>query len=138
MWWRYAIVVGTLSGCEWGGGTDFTGNLIVPDAKKVVSADARKPDAAVPMDAPPDSPATQGGGGHALLTEVALAGTGAEFIELANPTAQTIDLAHYYLSDNGNYWKLPVGAASVGLSQGDFIAQFPAGAMLAQIGRAHV
>ncbi|MEP6861953.1 MAG: lamin tail domain-containing protein [Deltaproteobacteria bacterium] len=129
MWWRIAILVAGISGCEWGGGSDFTGNLVVPDAKK--SADARKPDAPpVPIDAPPDS-ATMQGSGHLLLTEVALGGAGAEFIELANPTTQAVDLSHYYLSDNGNYWKLPVGTASVGLSQGDFIAQFPAGAMLA-------
>ena len=114
-------------GCEWGGGTDFTGNLAVADAKKS-NADARKPDAAI--DAPHDSATTQSTA-HVLLTEVALAGAGAEFIEVANPTTQPIDLTHYYLSDNGNYFKLPAGTSAVGLSQGDFIAQFPAGAMLA-------
>lgn len=121
--WRFAIVVGVIGGCEWGGGTDFSGNLVVPDGKKV-TADARKPDAS--SDAPPDAPTSTG---HLLLTEVALGGTGAEFIEIANPTASTIDLSHYYLSDNGDYFRLPVGVPTV--SQGDFIAQFPAASTIA-------
>jgi len=124
---RIAIVVVLVSGCEWGGGTDATGNLVGPDAKRAMG-DARKPDAAV--DGPPDGATTQSTG-HVLLTEVALGGAGAEFIELANPTTQAVALANYYLSDNGNYFKLPAGAAGVGLSQGDFIAQFPAAATLA-------
>jgi len=120
--WRFAILVGVLAGCEWGGGPDFTGNVVIPDAKKV-SADARKPDAA-----PPDAP-TMAATGHLLLTEVALAGAGQEFIEIANPTPAAIDLSHYYLADNGDYWKLPAGVPNV--SQGDFIAQFPAASTIA-------
>lgn len=123
---RIATVVVLVSGCEWGGGTDATGNLVGPDAKKA-SVDARRSDAA--LDAPPDG-ATQSTR-HVLLTEVALGGAGAEFIELANPTTQTLQLANYFLSDNGNYFKLPAGVAAVGLSQGDFIAQFPVAATLA-------
>jgi len=94
----------------------------------------------------PDAPAIDGGGDgggtdaaaidapasmhtdHLLLTEVALAPTGGEFIEIANPTTTTFQLDHYYLSDNGNYFTLPTGTTTI--DSGDFIAQFPAGAAL--------
>ena len=101
--------------------------------------DAAKPpvDAAMgSVDAPgatgmPDAPSGGGGltGTQLLLTEVVLAPTTQEFIEIANPTAQTVDLSTYYLSDNGNYFRLPAGAPT--LDTGDFIAKFPAGATIA-------
>ena len=121
---RWFAIVAAVSGCEWGGGTDATGNLRATDAAKSV-ADARKLDAVTAIDAAPDGAAAPQ---HLLLTEIALAGTGAEFIEIENPAPQPVDLSRYYVSDNGNYFKLPAGTPAI--SQGDFIAQFPTGSML--------
>lgn len=78
-------------------------------------------------DAAVDSP----GGSTAaalVITEVVLAPSTGEFIEIANPTGQTVDLSTYYLSDNGNYFKLPAGAPPVDAN--DFIAKFPTGATI--------
>ena len=95
-----------------------------------------RPDAPAP-DAPPDSPLPDGrvcpspgaAGPHLLLSEVTLSPAGGEFIELVNPTGATVDLSTYYLSDNGNYWKLPASTPNLGAA--DFIARFPAGATIA-------
>jgi hypothetical protein len=73
-----------------------------------------------------DAPAATAG--HLLLTEVALAPPGAEFVEIHNPGTSAVSLAHYYLADNGDYWKLPAGAPNINIS--DFIVQFPATAMI--------
>lgn len=71
-------------------------------------------------------------GAALLLSEIALSPTAGEFVEIVNPTTQAVDLSTYYLSDNGNYFKLPAGTPT--LSSADFIAQFPAGAMIAPSG----
>lgn len=63
-----------------------------------------------------------------LLTEVVLAPTPGEMIEIANPGTAAVDLSTYYLSDAGSYFRLPAGAPA--LDSGDFIAKFPAGAMI--------
>src|SRR5690348_4476419 len=72
--------------------------------------DAR-PDGQQPIDAqPPDTGScfiAGTPGMHLLLSEVCLSPSGSEFIEITNPTGATVDLSTYYLSDNGNYWKLP-------------------------------
>lgn len=60
---------------------------------------------------------------HLLLTEVALSPTGGEFIEITNPGSTDVSLADYYLSDSGEYWKLPAGVPAITAS--DFIAEFP-------------
>ncbi len=59
-----------------------------------------------------------------LLSEITLAPTGSEYIEIVNPTAFAVPLANLYLSDNGNYFKLPAGAPT--LTSGDFLIKFPA------------
>lgn len=83
-----------------------------------------------PVTSMPDAPGGGGPTGTSLvLTEVVLAPTTQELIEIANPTAQTVDLSTYYLSDNGNYFRLPAGAPT--LDTGDFIVKFPAGATIA-------
>ncbi len=96
-----------------------------PDAK------ATGDDAAVsPM---PD--ATTGGGGGSsslLLTEVVLAPSAGEFIEIANPSNTAVDLSSYYVSDNGSYWRLPGGFTVIDST--DFLAKFPAGASIAAHG----
>jgi hypothetical protein len=101
---------------------------------------------AIPMESPADSGAnpdhtgsgsgsgsgsdtnTGSGSGSAaavplLLSEVSLGPAGHEFIEIVNPTAFAVSLDHVYLSDNGNYFKLPAGAATI--QSGDFIVRFP-------------
>ncbi|MEO8699005.1 MAG: lamin tail domain-containing protein [Kofleriaceae bacterium] len=64
-----------------------------------------------------------------LITEVVLAPSTGEFVEIANPTAQTVDLSTYYLADAGVYFQLPAGAPTV--DQNDFIVKFPVGASIA-------
>ncbi|CAN5333134.1 hypothetical protein BH11MYX1_BH11MYX1_30350 [soil metagenome] len=59
-----------------------------------------------------------------LLSEVTLAPTGSEYIEIVNPTGFAVPLANLYLCDNGNYFKLPAGAPT--LTSGDFLVKFPA------------
>jgi len=78
------------------------------------------------VDSPIDTPVT--GGPHLLLSEVVLAPATSEFVEVVNPTASAVDLSTYYLSDSGNYFRLPTGGAAV--DAGDFIVQFPAGATI--------
>lgn len=56
-----------------------------------------------------------------------LAPTTGEFIEIANPTALSVALEHYYLSDSGNYFRVPNTAT---VDQTDFIVKFPAGATI--------
>ena len=76
----------------------------------------------------PDPDGAPGGSGVLLITEVVLAPTTGEMIEIANPTDQTIDLERYYLSDSGNYFRVPATAT---VDQTDFIVKFPPGATIA-------
>lgn len=79
-------------------------------------------------------------GSHVLMTEIGVRGwNGAgtlndstEFIEIYNPTSNTIDLSKYYLSDVNGYKALPVaGNVDVAQSSTDFACKFPAGATIA-------
>ena len=99
-----------------------------PDAPPI---DASPPDASPPDASPPDAMIT-GTATSLLLSEVQLAPSGGEFIEIVNPTSQPVALDHYYLTDNGNYWKLPSGAQT--LDTGDFIVKFKAGSSIAAHG----
>jgi len=63
-----------------------------------------------------------------LLTEVVLAPSTGELIEIANPNAQAVDLSTYYVADAGLYFRIPGGAPV--LDTADFIAKFPAGASI--------
>jgi len=58
-----------------------------------------------------------------LLSEISLGPAGHEFVELVNPTGFAVPLYDLYLSDNGNYFKLPAGSTT--LTSGDFIVKFP-------------
>lgn len=58
-----------------------------------------------------------------LLSEITLAPTGSEFIEIVNPAGFAVPLANLYLCDNGNYFKLPAGVPALG--SGDFLVKFP-------------
>ncbi len=133
---RVLHILVLVAGCEWGGGPGPGAAAAgpVPDAAGHDASHGR--DAAIDAivdgapDAPPDGQMMTGE--HLLLTEVALTPTGAEFVEIFNPTAQAVDLSHYYLSNHGNYFKLPAGAPV--LPSGHFVVQFKAGASLAANG----
>lgn len=62
---------------------------------------------------------------HLVLSEITLAPSTGEFIEIYNPTNDVIDLQGYYLADNSGYAGLPEGGLMIAL--GDFIVSFPAG-----------
>lgn len=122
---RLPLIVLVLGACATGGRTESS-----PDSG---STPDPTPDSAVqptpdtPGQTEPDSgqqqPATA-----LMITEVALAPTGGEFIEIANLTSQTVDLSTYYLSDSGNYFRLPAGAI---VDSSDFIIRFNAGSTIA-------
>lgn len=73
---------------------------------------------------------------HLLITELVVSAT-AEYMEIANPTAQTVDLSTYYLSEqqdyNGvaDYYRVPQGAGFDPRQSTDYIVRFPAGATIA-------
>jgi hypothetical protein len=117
-----------LGGCATGGHVDEAPDAAPrPDAlggtvDGPVAPDVDAP--TTPIDAPPPA-----GAAALLLTEVVLAPSTGELVEIANPTSQTVDLSTYYLSDSGAYFRLPAGAPTV--DQSDFIVRFPAGATIA-------
>lgn len=107
-----ATVAATLIvGCEWNSASTPADAHAGGDARRRVDAGD---------DADNDGATASG---HLLLSEITLAPAGSEFIEITNPTAQAIPLADTYLSDNGNYFKLPLGSPTV--AAGDFIVKFP-------------
>jgi hypothetical protein len=71
---------------------------------------------------------------HLLISEVGTQPAGGEFIEIYNPTAASVDLTDYYLSDNALYHGIAAGQpfnpvlATAGT---DFLVQFPSGTTLA-------
>lgn len=69
---------------------------------------------------------------HLVISEVVLAPDAGEFIEIYNPTDQTVDLITYYLTNNSKYWRVPAGG--VGIESGDFTVRFPAGATIEPFG----
>lgn len=116
-----------MSACASAGGSaeqvDAAKHVDAPETPDVDAPVGPHPDAATPIDG-----MVMATGAHLLLSEICLAPTPNELIEIVNPTNQTIDLAKYYVSDNGTYWKLPGALAS--LDSGDFIARFPNGATI--------
>lgn len=70
-----------------------------------------------------------GGPAHLLLSEVVTAPTIGEYLEIVNPTNTAVDLSNYYVSDSGNYFRLPAEVPTMGAS--DFLARFPAGSTIA-------
>jgi hypothetical protein len=70
-------------------------------------------------------------GSPVLLSEVVLAPTGGEMVEIVNTSPDVVDLSNYFLSDNGNYWRIPTGFQIPGTDGiNDFVAQFPAGTLM--------
>lgn len=84
--------------------------------------------------APLDSDAAPLARRHLLITEVKITGDGTEFVEIYNPTEQSISLADHYLADDADYALLP-GAFGSGprpaTINSDFIARFPSDATIA-------
>jgi len=75
---------------------------------------------------------------HLLVSEVAVAGTPVEFVEIYNPTTEPVDLSKYYLTDAwyeappaapSGYYQLPSGLFQI-TTNTDFCSRFPAGAMI--------
>jgi hypothetical protein len=92
----------------------------------------QQPDPDGPATVDPDGPTppdtnTTPAGASLLISEVALTPAGGEFIEIINPTSSTVSLTDYYLSDSGNYFRLPAGTT---VAQSDFIIKFNAGASI--------
>lgn len=94
-----------------------------PDAAAAGDATPVPPDAAPPDAGPPAAAAAP-----LLLSELVLAPTGGEFIELVNPTTSPVDLSRYYLTDVPTYFPIPAGTQT--LDSSDFVARFPAGATI--------
>ncbi len=72
-----------------------------------------------------------------LLSEIVVTPTAGEFIEIHNPTGETVDLTNYYLTDATYapggvfYYNIVTGADAGGGGYGDFHARFPDGATIA-------
>ncbi len=73
-----------------------------------------------------------------LLSEIAVTPTNGEFVEIFNPTAQTVDLSNYYVTDAesntqtalAHYYNLPTGQNHGKCDGFDFHVRFPAGATI--------
>ena len=107
------------------------------DATQRTDATIRSADGA-PIDAPVDANIADAPpvGGHLLLTEIVASPLLLSFIEIYNPTTQTIGLEHYYLSDSNRYPYVPgVFGAGPALQDeifdlSDFVIKFPEGATI--------
>lgn len=70
--------------------------------------------------------------GHLIFTEIVLQPSAGEYVKIKNPTASSVDLSNYYITDatdgaNGKYYyKITDGADFWSGSGSDFIARFPA------------
>ncbi len=122
---RRFLVLGALAGCATGIRMDApvdADSSVPPDGATGHGSDAGTntegsgSGSGAGITAPPTVPL--------LLSEITLAPTGSEYIEIVNPTAFAVPLANLYLCDNGNYFKLPAGAPI--LTSGDFLIKFPA------------
>ena len=97
----------------------------MPDANMGAGSDGS-------MTPPPGDGAPPQTSAKLLLTEIVLAPSTGELIEIGNPGGTPIDLAGYYLSDAGAYFRVPTGTPTVDST--DFIVKFPAGAQIAAHG----
>jgi hypothetical protein len=64
-------------------------------------------------------------GSPLLLSEVVLTPDAGEMIEIVNTSTDDVDLTTYYLSDSGNYYRMPLDKT---VDATDFIVKFPDGA----------
>lgn len=123
---RVFVVILASAGCAEGvlapSNGDDAGGAELPDA-----GDGSGSDGSTTNPPPGDGPPPQTGA-KLLLTEIVLAPSTGELIEIANPGSTPIDLAGYYLSDSGGYFRVPAGSPTVDST--DFIVKFPAGAQI--------
>lgn len=124
MRYRVLLVILASAGCAEGvmapnNNGDDDGNAM-PDAGGGSGSDGSMT-TPPPGDGPPPQTSSK-----LLLTEVVLAPSTGEFIEIANPGSTAVDLSGYYLSDSGAYFRVPAGTPTVDST--DFIVKFPAGA----------
>src|SRR5215831_11144558 len=87
-----------------------------------------QPDAPPPIDASPVDGPPAGIAAHLLLTEIVVAPSAAEMIEIYNPTNAPIGLANYYVADRADYYAIVTGTLPAVAS--DFAARFPANAQI--------
>lgn len=113
--WFACLSVGLLGGCE--------KLLDIRDPVPGVIDGGSDDDASTDAGLSPSSPL--------LLSEVVLAPSAGEMIEIVNTANQEVDLSAYYLTDSGRYYTLPVQAS---VQTSDFIVKFPVGAKLAEHG----
>jgi len=66
---------------------------------------------------------------HLLISEVVTRPSGAEMIEITNPTRSAIDLSDYLLSDSHLYYKIATNEFTTA-SGSDFAARFPSGSII--------
>jgi hypothetical protein len=135
-------LLAVLAICAGGCATAYSGDTA--DAHRAADAadsDTAHHDAAVTT--PHDAPGSGSGSGSnpmfedaavqanqtLLLSEILL--DGKEFVEIVNPTTAAVTLTNYYLSDSGDYYKLPAFGASITVDTGDFIVRFPSGSSIA-------
>lgn len=113
------LVVAGLCACARGAANTSTD--AAPTDARVGDGDEEKIDAPKRIDAP------IGTGAALLLTEVVLTPSGGEYVEITNPNDVPYSLGSYYLSDAGNYFRLPTGPT---IDTADFIVKFPQGATI--------
>jgi len=121
---RVLAVALVLAACATGSRLDEAPDAARPDGSTAGIDAPAADDAPVGSDAP-----VAPSGAALLITEVVLAPSTGEYIEIANPTSQTVDLSTYYLADSGVYFRLPAGPPAVDVN--DFVVRFPAGATIA-------
>lgn len=124
MSWRVHLGLLVLTACAKGSAGDLPVDANDGgDATLVDAGDEPHVDAAMRADAPPMPAASA-----LLLTEVVLAPSTGEYIEITNPNDVPYDLTTYYLSDSGFYFRLPANAANA--EAADFLVKFPGGAQI--------
>jgi hypothetical protein len=65
---------------------------------------------------------------HLLISEIVVTPSGGEYIEIYNPTNQTVSLGNVYIADLNTYYLITDGPVTVGAS--DFVAKFPSTASI--------
>jgi hypothetical protein len=124
------LVAWTLGGCLLGAASGCEKLLSIQDPVGGRPIDGGGSDASIDGsnpygDLPPSSPLLLS---EIVLTTVAGSMTDpGEMIEIVNTSAIDVALSTYYLSDSGNYYRLPAGAT---VDPTDFIVKFPEGAVI--------
>jgi len=119
-----AALVCLAAGCKFDP-TGAAGTMNGEDAAPRVDAMPVPGDDADPTDSRPPVASV-----HLLLTEIKAQPNGGEFIEILNPLTEEEPLGQYYLSDDGEYARLPELGDDVDVGQRDAVIKFPSGTVL--------